>query len=232
VTADGAQICSDPGFGIIKSGWGGCVPPPPPPTCTCSCDDGNDCTQDNCSGPPSCRCSHQKLTNSMCCNGVKFDPATQGCCNGKIYTKATQCCEMNMIVAKNPIADLNKCPNRVPNPSWTFQYDGCSNPVPFIDKDNPAGGRDTQFANAARTAPCDDHDRCYQTCNPAAGAKDACDLAMLNGMLAVCNASTEPQNIVDSCRTWANRYYNIGLRSRFAQTAFDNRQKQVCNCCP
>ncbi|MGR9051269.1 MAG: Ig-like domain-containing protein, partial [Gammaproteobacteria bacterium] len=30
VSADGAQMCSDPGFGIVKAGWHGCVPPPPP----------------------------------------------------------------------------------------------------------------------------------------------------------------------------------------------------------
>ena len=33
VTADGSQMCSDPGFGVTKSGWGGCVPRPPPTGC-------------------------------------------------------------------------------------------------------------------------------------------------------------------------------------------------------
>ncbi|HXG48644.1 MAG TPA: PKD domain-containing protein [Methylomirabilota bacterium] len=36
ITADGALMCSDPGFGVTKSGWGGCVPPPPPCTPVCS----------------------------------------------------------------------------------------------------------------------------------------------------------------------------------------------------
>ena len=36
VSADGAQICSDPGFGVMKSGWGGGGPPPQPP-CTGAC---------------------------------------------------------------------------------------------------------------------------------------------------------------------------------------------------
>lgn len=35
VTPDGAQMCSDPGFGVMKSGWGGCVPPPPPCSPVC-----------------------------------------------------------------------------------------------------------------------------------------------------------------------------------------------------
>lgn len=48
VTEDGAQLCSDAGFGIVKAGWHGCAPPPPPPTCVSSCDDGNICTSDSC----------------------------------------------------------------------------------------------------------------------------------------------------------------------------------------
>lgn len=71
VTSDGAQMCSDSGFGVTKSGWGGCVPPPPPKKCVGSappcqkcdqatgtfindtaknrqpCDDGNPCTKDD-----------------------------------------------------------------------------------------------------------------------------------------------------------------------------------------
>ena len=30
VSADGSQICSNPGFGVVKSGWHPVVPPPPP----------------------------------------------------------------------------------------------------------------------------------------------------------------------------------------------------------
>ena len=44
VTPDGAQICSDPGFGLVTGGWHGCVPPPPPCTSACgSCPDDGDC---------------------------------------------------------------------------------------------------------------------------------------------------------------------------------------------
>ena len=225
VTEDGSQLCSDPGFGVVKGGWHGCVPPPPPPNCTCSCDDGNDCTQDDCSGQPDCNCSHQNLTNSGCCDGVQYDPATQGCCDGQIYTLATSCCENNNVINKNPIADLDECPNRVPNPNWTFQFDGCSN-VP----DNPAGGSDTQFSNPARTGPCDNHDRCYQTCDPSSGARLACDQQMRTEMRAVCDNSSEGFIIRALCRGFANDYYN-GLRL-FGGGAFEDRQRQVCNCCP
>lgn len=36
VTADGERVVSDPGFGVIKAGWHGCVPPPPPKTNACN----------------------------------------------------------------------------------------------------------------------------------------------------------------------------------------------------
>lgn len=49
VSEDGAQICSDPGFGIVKAGWHSCTPPPPPcnPGGAGSCDDNDDnvCTE-------------------------------------------------------------------------------------------------------------------------------------------------------------------------------------------
>lgn len=40
VSPDGSTICSDPGFGVIKSGWGGSAPPPPPP-CSGACNGPN-----------------------------------------------------------------------------------------------------------------------------------------------------------------------------------------------
>ena len=227
VSEDGATITSDPGFGITAAGWGGGAPPPPPPTCTCQCDDGNKCTQDNCSGQPNCACSHQNLTNATCCNGRMIDPTRQGCCNGRIYDKMTQCCEQQMVVAKNPIADLNKCPNRVPNPNWMYQYDGCSN-VP----DNPAGGRGTAFSNPQHTGACDEHDRCYQTCwgTNMEGGRLTCDGRLRDIAVTTCNNATQdPPAVRQSCLTWADRYYR-GLR-RWGGGAFEDRQKSVCNCC-
>jgi glucodextranase-like protein/Big-like domain-containing protein len=226
VSEDGALITADAGFGILSAGWGGGAPPPPPQTCTCQCDDGNKCTQDNCSGQPNCNCSHDPLTNGQCCKGKMFDPATQGCCNGQIYNKMTQCCEQNKVLAKNPIANLDDCPNRVPNPNWQFQYDGCSNV-----SDNPAGGRDTAFSNPQHTGACDEHDRCYQTCwgTNMDGGRLECDTRLRDIAVATCNASQESAEIRQSCLKWADRYFR-GLRL-LGGSAFKSRQKQVCNCC-
>lgn len=69
VTGDGALMCSDPGFGVTKSGWGGCVPPPPPPKCKgkpCKDPNPDDCikvTGDTC--PPGCK--HENEPNGKVC---------------------------------------------------------------------------------------------------------------------------------------------------------------------
>jgi hypothetical protein len=274
VQPNGATIVSDPGSGIRKSGWFFDCPPPPPPDCTCSCDDADDCTTDNCSGPPDCSCSHEDDPNCEECNGVRYNPATQGCCddtvvynlategccddivyslatqgcceigagpfsNDTVYTLATECCEdppigPNQVVNKNPITfgviALGMCSGRVQNPSWVFQFDGCSLPIsPGFDKDNPAGGADTHFGGIG-SGPCDLHDICYQTCSTASNARLLCDQGMLNGMRAVCLASAEPPSVVASCLIWADVYF-AGLRSG-GLFAFDGRQREVCNCCP
>ncbi len=118
--------------------------------------------------------------------------------------------------------------------SWVFEYDGCSLPwyvLPLIgtlDKDNPAGGTDTDFSNPAGTGPCDRHDECYQTCNPSPGAREACDRRMYDNMMNVCRRSAESPEIKSRCFHFAGVYY-IGLKA-FGGGAFNERQMQVCYC--
>ena len=119
---------------------------------------------------------------------------------------------------------------------WKFEYDGCSVPgwlakAARIDKDNPAGGKDTGFGaktGANEGKACDFHDECYQTCDKSVGAKETCDYKMYLNMIATCNASKEPKSVKEKCLTWAERYYTglvVGGGS-----AFDERQKQTCGC--
>ncbi|HEX4955081.1 MAG TPA: DNRLRE domain-containing protein [Thermoanaerobaculia bacterium] len=247
VSEDASIIVSDPGFGITRAGWGGGGPPPPPDTCTCQCDDGNDCTQDNCSGQPNCTCTYERLTNSMCCDGIPIDPATQGCCDGEdIYMKRTQCCADGEVVDKKPIAfgDLLDCTDRIQCPTWRRQFDGCSLPAsPGFDKDNPAGGSDTQFAVCAGridTCPgpraCDTHDICYQTCYPGGPgsliiAKARCDVGMYRDMRATCAASQEGFFVRKACFDAADIYY-IGLRLGGDYAFLSRQYNDVCQCCP
>ncbi len=74
VTADGAFLVSDPGFGIVKSGWHGASPPPPPPICKVLCDDKNECTRDGKLPSPACGCTHENLGTT--------DPDNQINCGG------------------------------------------------------------------------------------------------------------------------------------------------------
>jgi hypothetical protein len=52
---------------------------------------------------------------------------------------------------------------------------------------------------------------------------------MLAAMRAVCNASSEPPDVIQSCLRWADIYYR-GLRAG-GGFAFDGRQREVCDCC-
>lgn len=104
VTPDATQICSDPGFGITKSGWGGAVPPPPPPTCAGSCDDHNPCTADSCQDGV---CVHTP-TNQ----GGRCDDAS-GCsvkvCQGTACVTQTQQADGNACDDKKFCTDDDKC---------------------------------------------------------------------------------------------------------------------------
>jgi len=108
VTGDGAQLCSDPGFGIVKSGWGGCAPPPPPRRCTISCNDRNECTRNSKQDPP-CRCNTERLSGNtcgdrpgansckkpgICSNGIcvaESKPDGGSCDDGRACTKDDKC---------------------------------------------------------------------------------------------------------------------------------------------
>lgn len=248
VDSQGFSITTDPGSGLSLAGWG-CNCPPYSITSDCCGDDG-DC--------PSC----DRSDSDPCCDKRKYDSATHGCCNKSIYTLATEgCCQtgvlsytvyskstnccvpgllFNKVVAKNPIADLDDCPNRVPKvPAWVFQYDGCSAPSAgamnllcggFNGKDNPTGHPNTVFGNGTGLmAPCDGHDRCYQTCNAAPNAQANCDTAMHTGMNNVCNNSGAPANIIQNCLCWSDKY-KLGL-DWFGKSHFEARQKEVCDCC-
>ena len=256
VSEDGSVIVSDPGFGLRVSGWHAAPPPPPPKTCVNGCDDKNDCTKDECVNGA---CKHTPVANGTACTDDKNEctkdvcqggscqhqppEAPKACCEDKgffstsrkIYDTPTQCCAKGKVLPKTPVKDLDDCPDRTQN-SRAHEYDGCSVPswVPISNKDNPAGGRDTQFANAALTGACDVHDTCYQTCvsgdsGARRTAKAGCDTLLLNTALATCDASQETPQIRQSCRTWANRYHTAV--DDFGGSAYDSDQKLWCDCC-
>lgn len=120
---------------------------------------------------------------------------------------------------------------------WVVGYDGCSVPDSIadalgIDKDNPAGGRDTHFATKKPSdkggKACDRHDECYQSCNLLPGAKSLCDSRMYADMVLTCLTSSEGAGTKAKCLSWAETYY-LGLVLG-GGPAYVQRQAQVCSC--
>ena len=125
---------------------------------------------------------------------------------------------------------------------WKYEYDGCSLPARAAlnfggltlgggAKDNPAGGTNTAFSLMRPTTEggvaCDRHDECYQSCTTT---KSQCDDRMYADMKETC-AKASPE-VRQKCYSAAWLYYE-GLRQLpQAQTAFDDRKKQVCSCDP
>jgi hypothetical protein len=120
--------------------------------------------------------------------------------------------------------------------TWINEYDGCSlpaflaGPLGIKDKNNPAGGSDTQFGLGIPTSAggkaCDTHDECYQTCSLP--GKEHCDQQFGEQMLAICAASSESASVKANCIAKALVYF--GGVSVFGDIAFSQRQAQVCGC--
>jgi hypothetical protein len=83
VSEDGSVIVSDPGSGVIVSGWGAAPPPAPPKSCPQSCDDRNACTRDYCGQDGVCH--HDPLDGGSCDDRDKCtvnDRCQVGVCKG------------------------------------------------------------------------------------------------------------------------------------------------------
>ncbi|PYT15882.1 MAG: hypothetical protein DMF51_05890 [Acidobacteria bacterium] len=259
VTADGSAVVSFAGGGIRDGGWHFPQPPPPPPGCSSNCDDHNACTVDDGDCP---NCRHVPIIDSTCCNGTGFDPGTQGCCDVRndqfitvagpgglvarqltgstivptVYSTLTLCCRNSEVLQQNPIADINKCPDRVADQGAFLFFDGCSLPLSDAFRNNPTGGTDTQFGNSSYTGPCDQHDRCYQRCYERASQADLddvrslCDLEFLTNATDVCERTQDGELTKQKCFFYAGVYFG-GLRALGGSAIRDN-QRYSCQCCP
>lgn len=153
---------------------------------------------------------------------------------------ATAVAPVNVIPLGSPVSKPSPCPGKkrgCAGGKWVMEYDGCSMPARLanlfdINKDNPAEGKNTQFAlcgpSSKTDRPCDRHDECYQTCNPTLAAKIACDFRMFTDMLKTC-ANSENFFVRSRCINYANAYY-LALQTPPALFAFLERQSEVCPC--
>ncbi len=90
-----------------------------------------------------------------------------------------------------------------------IDYDGCSALPPLrwmFDKDNPSGGKGTEFGNKPyKDGACDIHDECYQQ---RTTSRKYCDKQMLKAMLRACSNATPKK---PPCVFAAGGYY-LALR--------------------
>jgi len=70
VSEDGSVIVSDPGSGVIVSGWGDAPPPPPPSAPVCNCSDPNPCVSAVCVNN---RCEKQQSAPNGQCHNIDID---------------------------------------------------------------------------------------------------------------------------------------------------------------
>ena len=82
VSEDGSVITSDPGFGLIVSGWGGSPPPPPPPSCADGCNTNDPCRKGSCGSDGQCHFVNQPDGTACTDDGdaCTFDQCKAGSC--------------------------------------------------------------------------------------------------------------------------------------------------------
>ena len=156
----------------------------------------------------------------------------------EIEIRGDKTCLLTNYCNQVAVTDMLSCPNRVKNPNWIYQYDGCT-----IVPDNPTLGFLTAFSSQECidfqsdencTGACDEHDRCYQTCwaGDLEAARLACDDKFLSNARLTClnEVIINPLKTAE-CLSWAETYYQFLRVPMIGGTAFMNRQKQVCFCC-
>lgn len=167
-------------------------------------------------------------------------------CNGRNFNSKTHCCTDGELRRKNPVENLDDCPDRVTNQKKMNEYDGCSVPWWLTigqDKDNPAGAADTHFSDKSihgkkprsfkPTHPCDIHDKAYQTCWPSHSWEKKwkqIDQQLFQDSYRVCqNSTASPVRKLLCYRAVNKAKVLLPLGS---WDAFVERQKEYCNCCP
>jgi hypothetical protein len=151
--------------------------------------------------------------------GVESAWAARTCvCAGQLYDPTTSCCTSSGVQPKHPMKDLATCPNKVPHPGYTPTLDGCTN-VP------------DSWGAANFTPGCNNHDRCYQTCN---SDKNACDNALHTDLNQACNAAypgsdARSQIKLKGCLSASSTYF-FGVQ-KAGGSFYRADQILACDCC-
>lgn len=153
-------------------------------------------------------------------------------------------CPYNGELQQNqPILDLTKCPNRIPNPSHKPSYNGCGGEgASSLIPDNPmyfAHEKDLIYlslygTNAGNyTNACNGHDICYDTCN---SDKSTCDTKFGNDMDNICykdyaDLTNLAHQYLLECLAFSSTFESVVRTQERYLHFYDSAQKEACNCC-
>lgn len=144
-------------------------------------------------------------------------------CNGMLYDPAKQCCVSGSILAKNPVADLSKCPNLTAHPGHVCKSNGCGSDYSQYVVPN-------SYFGASFKGCCDAHDCCYDACK---SAKGSCDTNLRSCMVASCD-TTFPAAVSPRFRSQCEGvagYYFDAVNSGSGLSAWTAAQQASCDCC-
>jgi hypothetical protein len=260
VSDDGQIIRSAAGVGVLKAGWH-CGGNPSSGGTAANCGACHACVNDNCvvddsnvpQGPsPECKkvaCDNGSQTNV---NDDSNHGPNSCCVDGQPTSKTGN--DLNTLAKCSQRV-------QVPETSMPHETDGCTNspqdPMRLIWGNPPdlLTTKDTRFGQnigtlpvpaPAQTLPCNKHDMCYQTCAPAGTAfsdqQALCDIRLRDDLTTVCDNAfppTCPFDDLQTCSTYfvqqASCYVQVGVYYGTLRNvgfiAFNQRQKQYCQCC-
>ena len=210
-----------------------CICPPCPPCHTLigsypDCDCSYDCTGCQSCVSGSCVNCGGDPTRACCDNIVCYSPSWRQCCGyGDGTVCNDSCCDSwacqycdgsgcSFCLSKAvDYSELQAC-NKVPDPTWPYDIDGCSTPT----GDNPSWPcTGTSFYDA-----CAAHDMCYQTCG---SDKAACDSQFDTAMNNACAGSNPACWTI--CQGWRT-IYRVAVEL-VGTGAYRGRQVDSCACC-
>jgi Group XII secretory phospholipase A2 precursor (PLA2G12) len=165
----------------------------------------------------SCLCGGNPLLSGWAC--CPYDD--QGNLVPTAYYPQIYCCT-SKLTPKHPIEDLNACPNKQSTVGYA--------PVP-----NECGAEGTStfivnwlnngYSGVKFTSCCNEHDKCYGTCN---SNKNSCDVNFKICLENRCKLYFTGREL-RSCIKNANYYF--GAVDKLGGSAHDAGQREACDCC-
>ncbi len=122
--------------------------------------------------------------------------------------------------------DKNECLENCFDILGCFEIDGCSAPLPRRNDyriDKALFGEEESCCQQSVDKPCNNHDRCYQTCG---SDQESCDHKLYNDMVKSCKKYVFLTIIQADCQNKAALYL-VGVRT-FGSKAFNDRQNEMC----